>query len=370
MWKKCGLLVLALTVCLRGQTQAPAAEQSDSGPPMTFGKVDFALMLDGYYSFNNNHPITGFNQLYNFNDKTDQIGLNFGKVTISHDADPIGFRFDVGGGRAIDLMGTPSPDPTAFRYLEQAFISVKPKSWKGLEIDLGKFVTTAGAEVVESKDNWNYSRALLYALAIPYYHFGVRTSMPIGSSFTVGLQVVDGWNAVVDEHGNNMQTVGITGAITRKKFTWSNDYYVGEQFNGINSGARNLYDTTLLLTPNERVNAYFNFDYGTQQRPVSGSDHWVGFAGALHLQLTKHIAVTPRAEFFNDADGFSTGTIQKLHEVTVTGEYKFFDGFLTRLEYRHDGSNVPFFNHGLQSAVSQTQSTVTLALIAWVGPKR
>ena len=189
MWKKCGFLVLALTVCLRSQTQTPAAEQADSpGPPMTFGKVDFALMLDGYYSFNNNHPITGFNQLYNFNDKTDQIGLNFGKVTISHDADPIGFRFDVGGGRAIDLMGTPSPDPTAFRYLEQAFISVKPKSWKGLEIDLGKFVTTAGAEVVESKDNWNYSRALLYALAIPYYHFGVRTSMPIGSSFTLGYK--------------------------------------------------------------------------------------------------------------------------------------------------------------------------------------
>jgi Putative beta-barrel porin-2, OmpL-like. bbp2 len=182
--------------------------------------------------------------------------------------------------------------------------------------------------------------------------------------------VVDGWNTVVDDHGNNMQTVGITGAITRKKFTWSHDYYVGEQFNGINSGARNLYDTTLLLTPNDRVNAYLNFDYGSQQRPVSGSDHWIGFAGALHLQLTKHIAVTPRAEFFNDPGGFSTGTIQKLHEVTVTGEYKFFDGFLTRLEYRHDGSNVPFFNHGLQSAVSQTQSTVTLALIAWVGPKR
>ena len=179
MWKKCGFLVLALTVCLRSQTQTPAAEQADSpGPPMTFGKIDFALMLDGYYSFNNNHPITGFNQLYNFNDKTDQIGLNFGKITISHDADPIGFRVDVGGGRAIDLMGTPSPDPTAFRYLEQAFISVKPKSWKGLEVDLGKFVTTAGAEVVESKDNWNYSRALLYALAIPYYPYSQNTLTP------------------------------------------------------------------------------------------------------------------------------------------------------------------------------------------------
>lgn len=350
-----------------GQTLAPQADPV--GPPMTLGKIDFALYLDGYYSFNNNHPVSGFNQLYNFDDKTNQIGLNFGKLTISHDPGPVGFRVDVGAGRAIDLIGTPSPNPTGFRYLEQAYVSVKPKAWKGLEVDLGKFVTSAGAEVIETKDNWNYSRSILFAWAIPYYHFGLRTSMPIGSSFTLGLQVVDGWNAVVNNYGNNMQTVGITGAITRKKFTWSHNYYVGEEYTGLNSRARNLYDTTLLLTPNDRVNAYLNFDYGNQHRAVSGSDHWIGIAGALHFQLNKHIAITPRAEYFNDPGGFSTGTAQKLHEVTVTGEYKFFDGFLTRLEYRHDGSNVPFFNHGLQPAVSQTQSTVTLGLVAWVGPK-
>ena len=39
-------------------------------------------------------------------------------------------------------------------------------------MDFGKFVTSAGAEVIESKDNWNYSRSLLFAYAIPYWHFG------------------------------------------------------------------------------------------------------------------------------------------------------------------------------------------------------
>jgi hypothetical protein len=28
-------------------------------------------------------------------------------------------------------------------------------------MDFGKFVTSAGAEVIEAKDNWNYSRSLL-----------------------------------------------------------------------------------------------------------------------------------------------------------------------------------------------------------------
>jgi len=39
-------------------------------------------------------------------------------------------------------------------------------------------VTPAGAEVVESKDNWNYSRGLLFAWAIPYFHFGRAPNTP------------------------------------------------------------------------------------------------------------------------------------------------------------------------------------------------
>ena len=54
-------------------------------------------------------------------------------------------------------------------------------------MDVGKFVTSAGAEVIETNGNWNYSRSLLFALAIPYYHMGVRTSMPVGKHFTGGV---------------------------------------------------------------------------------------------------------------------------------------------------------------------------------------
>jgi hypothetical protein len=354
------------------QTSQPAP-----APPTTFSAsaaringIDFSGFVDGYYAFNNNHPQSGYDQLYNFDDRTNQWDLNMAKLTVSRDPAPIGFRVDVGFGRAFEVVKTPHPDPEAFRFIEQSYISVKPKTWKGFEADFGEFVTSAGAEVIESKDNWNYSRSILFAWAIPYYHFGVRTSMPVGSSFTVGFQLVNGWNAIVEQHGNNMKTAGITAAITRKKYTWSHNYYVGPQFTGVDSvnrdvnRIRNLYDTTLLLTPTDKVNAYLNFDYG-RQNLASGSAHWIGFAGAVHVQLSKRFAITPRAEYFNDADGFSTGTKQHLHEVTVTGECKIIDGFLARLEYRHDGSNVDFFDHGTAPASSRTQSTVALGLIAY-----
>ncbi|MDQ2711255.1 MAG: porin [Acidobacteriota bacterium] len=344
---------------------APAPETTFSTSSVRLKGIDFGGMFDGYYSFNNNHPASGFNEFYNFDDRTNQVDLNMLKLTISHDPDPVGFRVDVGLGRAFEIMHTPTPDPDGFRFLEQAYVSVKPKGWKGFEADFGEFATSAGAEVIETKDNWNYSRSLLFALANPYYHFGIRTSMPIGSTLNVGLQVVNGWNTIVDEHGNNMQTIGITEALTRKKFTWSNNYYVGPQYTSITRGNRNLYDTTLLLTPTDKFSAYINFDYGQQHSLTAGLNHWIGVAGAAHWQMTKRIAFSPRFEYYNDSSGFTTGTAQKLHEITVTGEYKLLDGLLTRLEYRHDGSNVPYFDHGNETGVSRTESTATIGLIAF-----
>jgi hypothetical protein len=166
-----------------------------------------------------------------------------------------------------------------------------------------------------------------------------------------------------------MQTVGIVGAITRKKFTWSHNFYTGPNVNGINKGHRNLYDTNLLLTPNDKVNAYINFDYAHQPRIGGGADHWWGLAAALHLQVTKRVAFTPRLETFRDPSGFSTGTPQRLHEITLTGEYKFTDWLLSRAEYRHDGSDAFFFDRGNDPASRKTQNTFTIGLIAYFAAK-
>lgn len=324
-------------------------------------------MADFYYSFNNNHPLGGFNQLYNFNDKTNQVDLNLAKLTLSVDPAPIGFRLDIGLGRVFDNVhpyGHPSPG--FMRYSEQAYVSFKPKSMKGFEADFGQFVTSAGAEVIETKDNWNYSRSLLFSWAIPYYHFGIRTSMPLGNSgLTVGVQVVNGWNNIIDDTGKNMQTVGITGAYAKKKFTWTNTFYTGPNVNGLNKGHKNLYDTVLLLTPNDRVSAYLNFDYGQQQRIAPGTDKWGGIAAALRVQVTKRVAFIPRVEYFNDPSGYATGTTQRLHEVTLTGEYRFADWLLSRAEYRRDGSSVPFFDHGNEPGSRQSQNTLSIGFILY-----
>jgi len=112
----------------------------------------------------------------------------------------------------------------------------------------------------------------------------------------------------------------------------------------------------LLLTPNAKFNAYFNFDVG-QNKSGSGlsefTARWYGVAGALHVQPTSKWSFTPRLEWFKDRDGFSTGTAQDVKEVTLTGEYKMVEGFLTRFEYRHDWSNQPFFDETTNSCLEE-----------------
>ena len=45
---------------------------------------------------------------------------------------------------------------------------------------------------------------------------------------------------------------------------------------------------------------------------------WQGIAGYFKYQATPMIAIVPRVEYFNDANGFQTGIVQKLTDFTLT----------------------------------------------------
>lgn len=341
--------------------------------------MDISGMIDGYYSFNFNQPAASFNgqvnDLYNFNDKTDQFNLSAAKLTLNHDPDPVGAHVDFIYGRTNDLINNaPSNSSSAdqLNYVEQAFLSLKPPKAKGFEFDFGKFVTSAGAEVIEAKDNWNYSRSLLFVNAIPYWHFGVRTSMPLSKTYTIGFQLVNGWNNISKSNG------GVTGAVTsslvKPKYTWNVNYIVGPENSNTAYGLRNLIDTTLLLTPNAKFNAYINYDYGSNRNAIAAQGNndlstWQGVAFALKAQATAKQALAGRFEYFDDPNGTQTGTVQHLYEFTGTYEYKWLEGLLTRIEYRGDFSNENSF-HKKDSEMVDNQSTLTVAFIAFFGPKR
>ncbi len=378
MMRKMSLWAFAVSLSTAGAMfgqaapdQAPAAAPAPPPPAkslFTVGKVDISGSVDGYYTLNFNHPETGTNGLYNFNFDANAANLNLAKITFEMAPGPVGFRVDIAGGRAMKWMAAADPAPGAFRYMEQAYISFKPAKAKGLEVDFGKFVTTAGAEVIESKDNWNYSRSLLFAWGIPYYHMGVKTSFPVGKHFTGGVLLVNGWNNLWDN--NTGKTLGFVGNINVGKVTWSNNFYTGPEKTDINKGFRNLYDSTIMVNANSKTSFYVNFDFASDRRIGGGSDKFGGVAGAFRYQASSKVAVASRLEWFKDASGFSTGVPQNAKEFTFTVEHKTASWLLSRMEYRHDWSDKDYFDRGRGQMVYKNQPTLTLGMIAYFGPKK
>jgi hypothetical protein len=361
----------------QAQAPAPAAAAAPAPPPDAPAKLHgfvFSAYADGYATINFNHPsdLSGGlgNGLYNFNDNNGTPRLNLMKVTLDKSDTQFGFHIDAGFGetmRQIHAGDVSAQNNKALRYIEQAYVIWKPHHTHGTEIDYGSFVTSAGAEVIESNANWNYSRSLLFAWAIPYYHAGLRINMPVTKSWTLGAQVVNAWNTDWGVH--NMQNIGVTSAWTKTLYTWSVNYYEGPNNFGTTTGKKNLVDTTLLLTPAGKFNFYVNGDWGQNGNPSGiGASNWYGVAGAMHYQMGKKFSLSARAEVFDDRDGYSTGVMQTIKEGTATGEYKYNDHLLGRIEYRHDWSNVPFFDRGADLFIVPNQTTVTFAIMALLGP--
>jgi Putative beta-barrel porin-2, OmpL-like. bbp2 len=370
-----GMLCLAMAAGAQTtateSTQAPStpAAAPAAAPVWSAGSIDFSGFVDGYYSYDFNRPGSQTNQLYNFDDATG-FSLEAAKLTMNHDPDPIGAHVDLLWGRTNAFLHS-SSDQTD-NFVEQAYISIKPPKAKGFELDAGQFVTSAGQEVIETMNNWSYSHGILFGYAIPYYHFGLRTTMPVTKAWTAGVQLVNGWNNVVDNNGG--VTVGLTSSVVKPKATWNLNYYTGPENAGTQKGYRNLIDTTLLLTPSSKFSMYVNYDYGQNHAPTTTplflhSPHWQGVATSARGQITPNAALVVRYEHFNDNQGFATGSTQTLNEVTATYEYKWSAGLLLRSEYRRDSSNVAFFSKGDTNTV-KAQSTLTMGLIAFFGPKR
>jgi hypothetical protein len=219
-------------------------------------------------------------------------------------------------------------------------------------------VTPHGAEVIETRDNWNYSRGLLFALAIPYYHMGVRIGYPVTDTVSVTGFVVNGWNNV--RENNDAKTIGGSVAIKpNDRLSIIQNYMVGAEQPDNNDDLRHLFDTVVSFTLTDTITLMGNYDYGRDEIVGEAVD-WSGVAGYLKYQHNENLAFIPRFEVIWDSKAFTTGAVQNVKEFTLTGEYKF-SGLISRLEFRQDFSDEEFFPD--DDGFKRNQSTLTLGLV-------
>lgn len=332
------------------------------------GNTTLSGFVDGYYGFNFNHPQNRTSNFRAFDGPANQFSLNMVELMAEKTPDAansrLGYRVALGFGNAMNVVNSTDAAGLGFaQYLKEAYFSyLAPVGNNGLQLDFGKFVTPHGAEVIETKDNWNYSRGLLFAYAIPYFHFGLRSKYTFNSKYALSAFVVNGWNNIVDN--NTGKTYGVTfNWNPNKKFGLAQGYMAGPEQTGINGNWRQLSDTVVTIAPTDKLSFILNYDYGRGDRMagVVNPVYWTGVAGYVRYAFNGRDAFAVRYEWLDDPQGFTTGTAQQLKEITGTFERRVAQHLLTRLEYRHDYSNQPTFVEGLRPV--GTQDTVAAGLV-------
>lgn len=349
-----GVLLLTWTVPAVAHAQSPeaatapvesaAAQPQTAAPPGSFLKSITVFGIgDAYLVSNTNRPPDGDNLLRNFDTRSGEVRLNYLELAFERKASDqrlAGFRVDVGAGPTAKMVGAPEPGPDPLKYLQQAYVSVRVPIGSGLTIDGGKFVTPAGAEVIETEDNWNYSRSLLFSWAIPYYHAGVRASYAVTDTVTATGFVLNGWNNVKDNNGSKSVAGQLAFAPTPRVGiigTWIG----GAEQTGID-GWRHLFDAILNVEITPRLKLQMNADWA-RDRALGADVGWHGVSAALRAQVSPSWVMAPRFEWFGDPQGASTGVAQNVAEATLTVQHAIIAGLSARAEYRIDQSTAAFF---------------------------
>lgn len=363
---------------------APAAPANPlSGISSVLGGATVNGLVDGYYGYNFNTPATRTTALQPFTNATNQFGLNLielGIVKAPAAGSRLGYNLTFGFGNAMNAVNASDPSGLGFaQYLKEGYVSYLAPVGKGLQIDFGKFVTPMGAEVIESNQNWNYSRSILFYYAIPYYHMGLRAKYTFNDKFSLTGYVVNGWNNLTEPYGVG-KTGGLSAAWTpNKKFALTETWLGGPGATSADPNSwRNVFDTVATYTLTPKVSLMANGDYGRSERFANRTKPaaWYGGAGYIKYQFNPLYAVAGRYEYFNDPQGVATGTVlangilvptaQHLQEVTGTVERKIATHLITRLEFRHDMSNQATFLKNSTPALGQ--STIAAGLMFVLEP--
>jgi len=173
----------------------------------------------------------------------------------------------------IHSAGSNSLGPTAVPSMLHKPRSVRRRSG---HVIAGKYVTLAGAEVINSTADTNFSRSLLFGFAIPFGHTGVWRATIAASdmlSFIVGLN--NGWINSRPQHAKDRGSRRCFHKL--KPFVLAAQGYFGSEPTAVGDGQRQLLDVVATFNATDSLSFVLNFDVGKQRRRCSGKDaKWTG----------------------------------------------------------------------------------------------
>jgi hypothetical protein len=258
--------------------------------------------------------------------------------------------------------------------LEQAFLQYATGP---ITLMAGKFVTLAGAEVINPTQNTNFSRSLLFFDSDPLTHTGFRAAYALSDQLTVTAGLNNGWNSTSTDFGSKTGELGVSFAPSSKLFALALNAYFGraQAFDSagglLYEGNRTLIDFVGTYNATSQLSIVLNFDWDQQQDAVDITDafhdvSWHAAAVYVNYAVNDQWRVSLRGEYLDDRNGFVTGAEQTLKEGTITVGYSPVKSFELRAEFRYDksGANTPTFIRSINPTVSFSDNLSEFALQA------
>ncbi len=347
-------LGLSCAMMFAGSAHSQPKDSSAASTPVVVGGY-----VDSYFSFNFDRPLSHVNQLRNFDVTENQISVANAELSVTKAAAPFGFRVDFDYGPTNDIVQSGAVGSIA--NVGQAYITYVAPLGQGLTIDAGKFVTHMGFEVIKAKDDYNYSRSLLFALSIPYYHLGVRASYPVSSILTVNGYLYNSYNGPAVNSG---KTFGLEATLAPSSaFSLIFNYIGGPALpDTVSKKFRNVANLIATCQATDKLSFAVDGVYGQENLPA-GVALWKGVAVYARYTPGDPCAITLRGEVYNDPEGFTTGASQDIKEITLTYEYKPVTNLILRAEYRYDSADGLMYDGNGGSLTRKNQATLDVAAI-------
>ena len=278
----------------------------------------------------------------------------------------------------IAATGLGLGDPNHYLDLTQAYGSYATGS---VTVIGGKFATLAGAELITSPSNKNYSRAWMFGWG-PYTHTGTRATYAVSDVITVIGGINNGWDQVTPIVGASGKTAELGVVLTPSSmFTLATTYLNGKEGStqGLTTagtiGTRSYLDMVGPINATDKHNFVYDYANGSQNNvtltvlATQIQAKWNALALYANYQFTDVWRASYRHETFDDKNGFRSGLLingvatgQTLKSNTLTIGYAVDKKLELRGEVRYDQSTKNAFVMSNNSTGSSQHSYAVQAL--------
>jgi hypothetical protein len=307
------------------------------------------------YYHSNGYPGGGFREFDQDHDsfQLDEAGLQIGYQP----KQGIGGFVDIIAGTDAQILNE-AEDNSGSVDVRQAYLQYATGP---LTVIAGKFVTLAGAEVINPSQNTNFSRSLLFTQLEPLDHTGFRATYAVSDTVSVIVGVNNGWNSTDTNFGSKTGEFGATFA-PNKMLSFAATGYFGKTSDGVDTSLMDFvgtYNVTSALT------LILNVDALQYSGEFSGHVHENGFAAYANYGINDNWRVSLRAEdvtyvtYGHEIEGTLTVGFSPVKNFEIRGELRYdhlsaglYDsGFAYTRAYTNDEEENTFANNNSEFAI-------------------